>query len=155
MKGLKGLAMSTIRAKNGIVIGVPNISLPKGTEIFVFGSNESGIHGAGAARYAMDKLGAVKGIGFGFTGTTFAIPTKDFHIETLSMDEVKRYVKAFIFWAKCHEEWNFKVSRIGCGLAGFKDEEIAPLFKDCGDNCSFDTFWKEWLGESKKYWGTF
>jgi hypothetical protein len=88
--------MSTIKAKNGMVVGVPDLSLPKGTEIFVFGSNESGIHGAGAARYAMDKLGAIKGIGFGFSGTTFAIPTKDFNIETLPMENVKKYVRAFI-----------------------------------------------------------
>lgn len=144
-----------VKMKNGCSVGVPNINLPFGTEIFVFGSNESGIHGAGAARYAMDKLGAVKGIGFGFSGTTFAIPTKDFHIRTLPIIDVKKYVVGFILFSKLHPEWNFKVTRIGCGLAGFTDEEIAPLFRDCGDNCSFDTVWKEFLGDDRKYWGTF
>jgi hypothetical protein len=147
--------METIKSKNGVTIGVPNLSLPKGTEIFVFGSNESGIHGAGAARYAKINYGAIMGIGFGFSGTSFAIPTKDFHIETLPFDTVKKYIRAFIFQADFHPEWNYKVTRIGCGLAGFNDEEISPLFKNCGNHFSFDSFWKEWLGENKNYWGTF
>jgi len=147
--------MNTVKAKNGVTIGVPNMSLLKGTEIFVFGSNESGIHGAGAARYAKMNYGAIMGIGFGFSGTSFAIPTKDFNIETLSFDIVKKYIRAFIFQADAHPEWNYKITRIGCGLAGFEDKDIAPLFKGCAGHCSFDTFWKEWLGEDKNYWGTF
>ena len=139
---------------NGCKQGLSN-DLPKGTEIFVFGSNEAGIHGAGAARYAMDKLGAEYGIGLGYSGTTFAIPTKGFKIEPISFEIVSRYIRSFICLIAMRPEWNFKVTRIGCGLAGFTDEQIAPLFKDCPDNCSFDEAWKPWLGESKKYWGTF
>jgi len=143
------------KLENGCIVGLSNKELPNGTEIFVFGSNESGIHGAGAARYAMDKLGAEYGIGFGYSGTTFAIPTKDFEIESLSIDRVKDYIDSFIQLSNLRPRWNFKVTRIGCGLAGFKDEDIAPLFKDCGENCSFDEAWKPWLGEGKNYWGTF
>jgi len=94
-------------------------------EIFVFGSNLAGAHGGGAARAAMNKFGAIWGQGVGLQGQSYAIPTMQGGVET-----IKPYVDEFIEFAKAHPEMKFLVTRIGCGIAGFKDDEIAPLFKD-------------------------
>ena len=93
-------------------------------EIFVFGSNLAGKHGGGAAWYAYQKFGAVWGEGVGLHGQTYAIPTMQGGVET-----IKPYVDQFIAFAMQHPELTFLVTRIGCGIAGFTDEEIAPLFK--------------------------
>lgn len=92
-------------------------------EIFVFGSNLAGAHGGGAARIAYDKFGAVWGKGVGLYGHTYAIPTMHGGV-----DAIKPYVDEFIAFAKSHPEYFFYVTRIGCGIAGFKDRDIAPLF---------------------------
>ena len=94
-------------------------------EIFVFGSNLKGMHRGGAARIAYDKFGAIWGQGVGLQGQSYGIPTM--HGGT---DVIKPYVDEFIDFAKQHPELKFLVTRIGCGIAGFKDEEIASLFKD-------------------------
>lgn len=94
-------------------------------EIFVFGSNLAGMHGGGAARIAADNFGAVWGQGVGLQGQSYAIPTMQGGVET-----IKPYVDEFIAFAKEHQELKFLVTRIGCGIAGFKDEEIAPLFEE-------------------------
>lgn len=94
-------------------------------EIFVFGSNLAGHHMGGAARAANMKFGAEWGVGVGLTGQTYAIPTMQGGVET-----IKPYVDEFIEFAKRHQDLKFLVTRIGCGIAGFKDEEIAPLFKE-------------------------
>lgn len=94
-------------------------------EIFVFGSNLAGQHMGGAARAANKKFGAVWGVGVGLTGQTYAIPTMQGGVET-----IKPYVDQFIEFAKNRSEFKFLVTRIGCGIAGFKNEEIAPLFRD-------------------------
>ena len=94
-------------------------------EIFVFGSNLAGHHMGGAARAAHMKFGAEWGVGVGLTGQSYAIPTMQGGVET-----IKPYVNQFIEYAKEHYEKKFLVTRIGCGIAGFKDEEIAPLFKE-------------------------
>lgn len=101
------------------------ISELKENEIFVFGSNLAGAHGGGAARLAYERFGAVWGKGVGLHGRTYAIPTMQGGIDT-----IKPYVDAFIRFAKEHSRLNFLVTRIGCGIAGFRDEQIAPLFKD-------------------------
>lgn len=95
-------------------------------EIFVFGSNLRGMHGGGAARMAMDKFGAEWGVGVGRTGQTYAIPTMHGGV-----DVIKLYVDEFVEYAKAHLELKFLVTRVGCGIAGFRDEDIAPLFADC------------------------
>lgn len=123
--------------------------------VFVFGSNESGIHGAGAARHAYDKQGAQLGQGFGLAGRSFAIPTKDWTIGPLSLATIEFYVRRFIAFAKLNPGSNFNVTAIGCGLAGYRHSDIAPMFKDAPNNCTFDLAWKPVLGESKLYWGTF
>lgn len=92
-------------------------------QIFVFGSNLQGMHGGGAARYAMDHFGAVYGEGVGRTGQCYAIPTMHGGIEA-----IRPYVDEFIAYAAAHRELEFLVTPIGCGIAGFTEQEIAPLF---------------------------
>jgi hypothetical protein len=102
----------------------PNmISALKENEIFVFGSNLGGMHGGGAARAAYNRFGAVWGQGVGLQGQSYAIPTMQGGVET-----IKPYVDEFIAFAQAHPELKFLVTRIGCGIAGFRDEQIAPLF---------------------------
>lgn len=104
--------------------------LPEGG-MFVFGSNEAGIHGAGAAWLAFNQFGARKYLGFGPAGQSFAIPTKDWDIKVLPLDVIEFYIKRFIaFVEQCPVEdvVRFYVTKIGCGLAGYKVEDIAPFF---------------------------
>jgi len=106
-----------------------NIIDLKESEVFVFGANEKGIHGAGAARLAL-QWGAVYGEGYGMKGMTFAIPTKDKNIQTLPLPDIKIYIDAFILFAATRPEYTFLVTKIGTGLAGLFIKDIAPLFKD-------------------------
>ena len=125
--------------------------------IFVFGSNERGIHGGGAARVAADKHGAVRNIGFGPQGNSFAIPTcskptgePGFEI---TAEMLAYYVACFIAYAKHYPNVEFQVTKVGCGLAGWTNEQVAPLFINAPANCQFDTEWKPFLGENRTYWG--
>lgn len=106
-----------------------NITKLKENQVFVFGSNEAGIHGAGAAKLAHKKFGAVYGVGFGLWGQTFAIPTKDLEIRTLPLDKIESYIHFFLLEAMDHPDNEFLVTKIGCGLAGYSEQEIANLFK--------------------------
>ena len=94
-------------------------------DIFVFGSNLAGAHAGGAARLANQKFGAVLGQGVGLQGNSYAIPTMQGGVET-----IQPYVDEFIQFAMSHPELIFYVTKIGCGIAGFSEEEIAPLFKN-------------------------
>ena len=94
-------------------------------EVFVFGSNLQGMHGGGAARTARLKFGAVMGQGVGLQGQSYAIPTMQGGVET-----IKPYVDEFLAFARAHRELLFYVTRIGCGIAGFHDREIAPLIAE-------------------------
>ncbi len=124
--------------------------------IFVFGSNEAGIHGAGAARYAAERRHAKYGVSFGPTGSCFAIPTKDSEIRfTLPMDLIRTYVNGFIEYAKLNPLLTFQVTKIGCGLAGLKDSNVAPLFNHAPPNCLFDTDWEPFMLNRVKFWGHF
>lgn len=96
------------------------------SEIFVFGSNLKGHHYGGAARIARNKFGAIHGQGMGLQGQSYAIPTMQGNIDT-----IKPYVDEFIKFAISHKEMKFLVTKIGCGIAGFKVSEIAPLFYNC------------------------
>ena len=104
------------------------ISVLKENEIFVFGSNLAGSHGGGAARLAYNRFGAIWGQGVGLQGQSYAIPTMHGGV-----DVIKPYVDEFILFAKKHPEYKFLVTRIGCGIAAFTPDEIAPLFKDALD----------------------
>lgn len=96
--------------------------------IFVFGSNVAGRHGAGAARVAVHNFGAEYGKGFGLCGQSFALPTKDENIETLPVSVIHAYVDGMINEAEQHKEYMFVLTEIGCGLAGYSADDIAPLF---------------------------
>ena len=100
-----------------------NITELQPDQIFVFGSNEAGHHDGGAARFAVENFGAIYGQGVGLQGQSYAIPTMG-----LNRNTIGRYVDEFIMFADCHPQMTFLVTRIGCGIAGFTDEEIAPLF---------------------------
>jgi hypothetical protein len=118
---------------------------PKNGEVFVFGSNKAGVHGAGAALHAAKNFGALRGVGYGMVDKSFAIPTKDNNIQTMHLDEIKGYVDLFINFANKRQHLNFYITRIGCGLAGYTDSDIAPMFKGIGDNCSVVYEWKNLL----------
>ena len=94
-------------------------------EVFVFGSNLQGFHGGGAARAARNLFGAVWGQGVGLQGQSYAIPTMQGGVET-----IRPYVDQFIRFTESRPDLFFYVTRIGCGIAGFVDEDIAPLFRD-------------------------
>lgn len=113
-------------------------------DIFVFGSNLAGIHGAGAAKVARDKFGAPFGAGCGLMGKSYAIPTKDIFVETLELSEIYKYVKHFVYFTQLFPYKTFFVTRVGCGLAGFSDSQIAPMFIGA-KNCSFAEQWKPYM----------
>lgn len=103
--------------------------------IFVFGSNLAGIHGAGSALAAVEIHGAIYGLGVGPQGDSYAIPTKDCSLRIMPLEIISKYVAQFIEYAKAMPHLDFKVVAIGCGLAGFKPKDIAPMFKGAPSNC--------------------
>ena len=104
--------------------------------IFVFGSNLAGRHGAGSALHAKRQFGAETGVGEGLTGNAYAIPTKDFYLRVMSLEDIAYNAKQFKQFAREHPTWRFELVAIGCGLAGYRPEQIAPLFADAPDNVS-------------------
>ena len=118
--------------------------------IFVFGSNRAGIHGAGAALTARLHYGAIPGEGEGLYGNSYAIPTKGYTLSALPLSEIKKHINTFKEHAAlrlqdCGLMHLYLVTCIGCGLTGYKHEEIAPLFKDAPENCFFDKRWAPYL----------
>jgi hypothetical protein len=113
-------------------------------QIFVFGSNTNGVHGKGAARTAKELFGAQPGTGEGRTGQCYAIPTRrmlprqfgrtGFQFETLSLEDIAHRVGRFIAHAKDHPELEFLVTLIGCGYAGYRPEQIKPMFAGAPEN---------------------
>jgi hypothetical protein len=113
------------------------------SEIFVFGSNLAGIHGAGSAQHALEKHGAIWGQGIGRQGSSYAIPTKGLSVyTTLPLYQIKVFVCEFLEYAAQHPELIFKVVKIGCGLAGYSDGQIAPMFRDASPNCLLPEGWR-------------
>jgi hypothetical protein len=127
-----------------------NISELYKNEVFVFGSNLRGIHGAGAAKQAYREFGAIYGCGLGLTGKSYAIPTKDGSIRTLPLFQIEGYIQDFKEYAKHMDSLSFLVTKVGCGLAGYTDDLIAPLFKGSPRNCVFPLDWIKYL-EEKDY----
>ncbi|HAH22488.1 MAG TPA: hypothetical protein DCL77_01760 [Prolixibacteraceae bacterium] len=109
-----------------------NIVSLEETQVFVFGSNMAGRHGGGAARLAYERFGARMGMGWGYVGSSYAIPTKDINIQTLPINEIFPWVHTFIESVK-DSHLTFLVTEIGCGLAGYEPKDIAPLFKEAMD----------------------
>lgn len=128
-------------AKYKTINGEKYISKLEGEEYFVFGSNEAGRHGKGAALTALKNFGAVYGKGVGLQGESYAIPTKDSKLKVLPLSHIKHYVDEFKEFAKKNPEKVFLVTKIGCGLAGYKEEEIKTLFKEAPKNCILPEGW--------------
>lgn len=122
---------------------VRNYNLKKERDkIFVFGSNLAGRHGKGAALCAVREHGAAYGQGIGRQGNSYAIPTKDALLRTLPLSEIEKHARVFLDYALGHPELTFQVTRVGCGLAGYKDSDIAPMFKDAPLNCELPSGWR-------------
>lgn len=102
--------------------------------VFVFGSNRAGRHGKGAALWARQNRGAIYGVGEGMQGNSYAIPTKDEHLRTLPLDQIRLHVEAFLDFARYRPDLRFQLTPIGCGLAGYRPEQIAPMFRDAPSN---------------------
>ena len=120
--------------------------------IFVFGSNKAGRHGRGAALYARSRYGAIYGQAEGLQGSSYAIPTKDANLNTLPLESIEKAVDRFIEFAYNNPSLKFKVTAIGCGLARYKHEVIAKMFRKAPSNCVFQQEWKPFLGKDYKYW---
>lgn len=101
----------------------------KENEVFVFGSNQYGRHGAGAAKIAREMFGAVNGCPIGLIGQSYGIITTSFNKVDISIENIASQVKTLYFFAETRPDLTFYVTKIGCGLAGFNIDEIAPIFK--------------------------
>lgn len=110
--------------------------------IFVFGSNMLGIHGAGAARYALIDLGAEWGVPEGLMGRSYALPTCFEPGLPVDMDTLEEKVTSFVEFARRRPDLRFFVSEVGCGIAGFYPEEVAPFFHDAPANCDLPPGWR-------------
>lgn len=136
-----GLILEEVRAELQKTAPRDKVFLPGPGRIFVFGSNLAGVHGGGAAKTAHEQYGAVWGKGQGEQGMCYAIPTKDQNLRTLPLAAIESFVKMFIAYAGANPHLYFFVTRIGCGLAGYTDDQIAPLFIDAPDNCELPEGW--------------
>ncbi len=109
--------------------------------VFVFGSNLAGRHGKGAALWARQHRGAVYGQGIGHQGNAYAIPTKDLQLRVLPLDVIRSHVRDFLDYARHRTDLRFQLTPIGCGLAGYRPDQIAPLFINAPTNVILpDTF---------------
>lgn len=119
------------------------------TTIFVFGSNLRGIHGAGAAKHARFQYNAQLGVASGRTGNAYAIPTKRNPTmkqeDTLPIEDIAQSVSSFLNYARANPSDTFIITNIGCGLAGYKPHQIAPLFNGASSNCIFSQEFKEYI----------
>lgn len=114
--------------------------------IFVFGSNLAGRHRAGAALYARKHHGAEYGVGVGIQGNSYAIPTKDEHLNTLPLATIKEYVTQFVNYASLHNTLSFMLTRINYNLTEYKDEEIVNLFpKKLPENIYVPPQWSKYF----------
>jgi len=114
-------------------------------DVFVFGSNLMGIHGRGAALHAKKYFGAIQGQGHGRQGDSYAIPTKFSPAKSLPLEDIQKYVLVFLQYASFHNGESFMVTPIGCGLAGYTPEQIAPMFKNSPNNVNLPQEFKDVL----------
>lgn len=130
-------------------------------EIFVFGSNLKGIHGSGAAKFAKDHHGAVMGVGWGLTGNSFALPTVSVPGVQLTNAQMEDAIAAFVKYAFTHQNWKFRLTKVGCGLAGWPEEFISlrflyatpnvVLINDDGTDCCLASEWYEFQKRRKAH----
>lgn len=123
-----------------------NLMARRGT-VFVFGSNYLGVHGAGAAKVAAELYGATWGQGEGISGRSYALPTKDANLDTLPIEIIRAHVDDFKTFARLAPRVTFVVTRIGCGLAGYTDGDIAGMFRGAPPNCELPERWRGYNGE--------
>ncbi len=116
--------------------------------ILVFGSNLAGIHATGASRYAYNWCGAEWEVGEGLMGNSYAIPIENRRLQTLKLEDIKNYVEQFIVFAWEHREFQFFVTRLGCGPKEYTVDDIAPLFVDAPPTCEFPDAWVRFIAES-------
>lgn len=105
--------------------------------VFVFGSNLAGTHAGGAAKMALIHFGAVKGAGRGWAGQSYAIPTMNEHLQQMPLSQIQHYIEDFKIYTKNHLKNKYFITSVGCGVAGYKVEEIAPMFKGISRNVIF------------------
>lgn len=105
--------------------------------VFVFGSNLAGTHQGGAAKIAHQHFGAMKGVGRGWSGQSFAIPTMNEHLQQMPLSQIQHYIEDFKIYTQNHPKIKYFITAIGCGVAGYKVEEIAPMFKGISHNVIF------------------
>lgn len=113
--------------------------------ILVFGSNLAGRHGKGAALHALKHFGAKRGLGHGWHWHSYALPTKDFHLKILRLDQIKENADKFIGFATTHLHLVFELTRVGCGLAHYKDYQIGPMFAFVPHNVIVPLEWREYV----------
>lgn len=116
---------------------------PAYNQIFVFGSNLAGIHGAGAAKTAYEKYGATWGKGVGLSNRSYALPTKDADLKPLPLNEIAKYVIQLLVLARSNPTLRFFVTRVGCGLAGYTESDIRPMFLNAPKNCELPEGWRD------------
>jgi len=116
--------------------------------VLVFSSNLAGIHTGKAARRAYETRDAEWGVGFGLTGTSFAIPTKDWDIELMPLDQIEKHVHKFIKFAQARPDLSFELTPIGCGPTSYSPEQMAPLFSDAPPNVNLPAEFRAVLGVS-------
>lgn len=113
-------------------------------DIFVFGSNLAGRHGKGAALFACQHHGAVYGQGEGLQGSSYAIPTKSTPYITLNLNQITDGIVRFLEFAYSRPDLTFNITPIGCGLAGYRQDQIKPIFEGYGPlppNCRYSPEW--------------
>ncbi|WP_230960712.1 hypothetical protein [Erythrobacter donghaensis] len=110
--------------------------------VFVFGSNLAGRHGKGAALWAHQHRGAIYGQGIGLQGNSYAIPSKDAQLGTLSLAQIEQYVGEFLAFARSRPNLTFQLTPIGCGLAGYRREDIEPMFAGAPSNVLWPPEWR-------------
>ncbi len=136
---------------------------PPRQRIFVFGSNLSGIHGAGAALYARQHHGAVLGVGVGRTGQAYALPTKGQNtarpgqravLPVLPLQQISVHANLFRLYAQDHPQLEFQLTAVGCGYAGYSAAQIAPLFARCPPNVLMPPEWRDQLSAlpDQRFW---
>lgn len=113
--------------------------------VFVFGSNLAGRHGKGAALFAKQHYGAEYGIGQGRTGNAYAIPTKGYQLNILSLERIQNFIREFIAYAENNPDDIFLLTPIGTGLAGYDKTEIFGIIRNCSPLPSNVVFTKEWF----------
>src|SRR3954468_13324200 len=116
--------------------------------VFVFGSNLAGRHGKGAALSALKDHGATYGQGCGLQGSSYAIPTKDHQLKPLKLFIIKSHILTFLVFAAEHRDLTFQLTRVGCGLAGYKDFQIAPMFKGAPNNVIIPEEWMQYVRDN-------